>query len=111
MKGYSNPESALCYVSPSKALLHTLLQSHGREVDEEGWNSSGGDSEGVHRSAHSTPQAGGQPDRLRRPFSQVAQPEASTSQGQEELQVASRSHSAFIPRRLKQVSCSLTHHC
>lgn len=84
--------------------LWCLLQSHGREVDEEGWNSSGGDSEGVQRSAHSTPQAG-QPNRLRRPFSQATQPDTSASQDQQELQVASRSRCAFIPRRLKQVLC------
>ena len=68
------------------------LQSHGREVDEEGWNSSGADSEGVQRSAHSTPHAG------------AAAPGAfATCQLDSELQVASRSRSALIPRRLKQV--------
>ena len=73
------------------------LQSHGREVDEEGWNSSGADSEGVQRSAHSTPHATSLP---RGPFAPAAQPDG---EGKEELQVASRSRSAFIPRRLKQV--------
>lgn len=75
----------------------TCLQSHGREVDEEGWNSSGADSEGVQRSAHSTPHAGAQPSG---PFGPSARPAA---QAKEELQVTSRSRSAFIPRRLKQV--------
>ncbi|KAL0042727.1 hypothetical protein WJX79_008895 [Trebouxia sp. C0005] len=76
--------------------------SHGREVDEEGWNSSGNDSEGVQRSAHSTPQAG-QLSKLRRPFGEAAQTHTNIAEGQEELQVTSRSRSAFIPRRLKQV--------
>ncbi|KAL0049768.1 hypothetical protein WJX82_009626 [Trebouxia sp. C0006] len=76
--------------------------SHGREVDEEGWNSSGGDSEGVQRSAHSTPQAG-QLSKLRRPFGEAAQRHTNIAEEQEELQVTSRSRSAFIPRRLKQV--------
>lgn len=78
------------------------MQSHGREVDEEGWNSSGGDSEGVQRSAHSTPQAG-QLSKLRRPFGEAAQRHTNIAEEQEELQVTSRSRSAFIPRRLKQV--------
>ena len=76
----------------------TCLQSHGREVDEEGWNSSGPDSEGVQRSAHSTPRAGAQPS------GPSARPDG---QAKEELQVTSRSRSAFIPRRLKQVLPSL----
>lgn len=73
------------------------MQSHGREVDEEGWNSSGPDSEGVQRSAHSTPHAAALP---KAPFGPSARPEG---KGKDELQVTSRSRSAFIPRRLKQV--------
>ncbi|DBA90624.1 hypothetical protein WJX77_007676 [Trebouxia sp. C0004] len=76
--------------------------SHGREVDEEGWNSSGNDSEGVQRSAHSTPQAG-QLSKPRKPLGEAAQTDTNIAEGQEELQVTSRSRSAFIPRRLKQV--------
>ena len=79
----------------------THLQSHGREVDEEGWNSSGADSEAVQRSAHSTPHAGAQPGGG---FGPSARPDG---QAKEELQVTSRSRSAFIPRRLKQVLISI----
>lgn len=80
----------------------TCLQSHGREVDEEGWNSSNADSEGVQRSAHSTPHAhttlhAAQPSG---PFGPSARVDG---EGKEQLQVTSRSRSAFIPRRLKQV--------
>lgn len=84
------------------------MQSHGREVDEEGWNSSGADSEGVQRSAHSTPQAG-QLEQVRKPFGQSGQPLGGSSQDSEDLQVTSRSRSAFIPRRLKQVGQLTTH--
>ena len=75
------------------------VQSHGREVDEEGWNSSGNDSDRVQRSATSTPQ----PARLRSPSSQAPRPDPATSQGTEDLHVASRSRSAFVPRHFKQV--------
>lgn len=68
-----------------------MLQSHGQADEEDGWASSDGNSEGVQRSAHSTPHAGSQGL-----FSPPA--EAASSQAAADLQVTTRSLSAIITK-------------